>query len=77
MERLVSDVVRKAALPVLERLGAVGALWFISTGVDPSLVDQTVVALVAGGGLLIDLLVSTGFKKWKKRNAVRSINQHT
>lgn len=68
MEQMISDVIRRAAVPVIERLGAVGALWFLAQGLDQHLVNQTTAALVAGGGLLVDLLVQAGFKKWKKRN---------
>lgn len=68
MERVVSDLVRKVAMPVLERAGGVAAIWFIAHGIDDPLVDQTVAALVGAGGLLLDLLVTASFKKWKKRN---------
>lgn len=68
LEQMLSDVFRKAALPVIERLGATGALWFLAQGLDPELVDRTTGALVAAGGLLIDVLVRAAFKKWKRRN---------
>lgn len=68
MEQLVSDVIRRAAVPVLERVGAAGALWFLAQGLDEQLVSHTTATLVAGGGLLLDLLVRAGFKKWKLRN---------
>lgn len=68
MERLISEIVRKVSVPLLERAGAYFALVFIAQGVDPHLVDQTTVALVAGAGMLTDVLVSAYFRRKGKKS---------